>query len=279
MWEKRLIETDRGTFELFEKGEGEPLAVTHHYSAFNERGNTFANPFTKYYKVYLINLKGAGNSSEASDESEYSMDAAVLDLEAIREALSISKWGFAGHSAGGMLALKYAINRPSRLTKIVAGGAAASYKYGQDPDSIYCSKNPNFKRIVEIMDKLNNPNTPLEVRRKLGYEWDLMSFYSEEKMLAAYKKPNSGRTVGPRLDYFRKVEYPTFDIREEIKQIQIPSFIYTGKYDAQCPMKFGIEIAESIVNSSLTIFEESNHNPFSEEEERFDEFVRKTLSS
>jgi proline iminopeptidase len=277
MWEKRFIETDRGIFEYFEKGQGEPLAVTHLYSAYDERGNTFANPFTNYYKVYLINLKGAGNSSPATDESEFSMDAAVLDLEAVREALGNSKWGFAGHSTGGMLALKYAINRPSSLTKIIAGGAAASYEYGQDPDSIYCSKNPNFARIVEIMDQLNNPSTPVEVRKELGYEWSLMSFYSEEKMKEAFTKPNSGKTVGPRLDYFRKVEYSTFDIREELKYINIPSYIYAGKYDSQCPMKFGVEIAELIPNSYLTIFEISNHNPFSEEEERFDEFVRGTL--
>ena len=38
MWEQRFIETNRGTFELFEKGEGEPLAITHFYMAFNEKG-------------------------------------------------------------------------------------------------------------------------------------------------------------------------------------------------------------------------------------------------
>ncbi|WP_026908196.1 alpha/beta fold hydrolase [Paucisalibacillus globulus] len=277
MWKQRLIETNRGIFELFEKGEGEPLAVTHHYSAYNEKGNSFANPFTNHYHVYLINLRGAGNSEQAKNENEYSMDNAVLDMEAIREALGIKKWGFAGHSTGGMLALKYAIIRMESLTKIIAGGAAASFEYGADPDSIYCSKNPNFNRIVEIMNLLEEPTTPIEERRKIGYEWALMSYHSEEKLQESMKKPNSGKTVGPRLDYFRKVEYPTYDIREEIKYISIPSYIYTGKYDSQCPMKFGVEIAELIPSASLTIFEESNHNPFSEQEEKFAEFVLQTL--
>lgn len=277
MWQRRLVETSRGVFEIFENGVGEPLAVTHHYSAYDERGNSFANPFTKHYCVYLINLKGAGNSVQVKDESEYSMDEAVLDMEAIREALGFKKWGFAGHSTGGMLALKYAILCPTSLTKIIAGGAAASYEYGADPDSIYCSKNPKFNRIVEIMDLLENPNTPIETRRKLGYEWALMSYYSEEKLQASLKKPNSGKTVGPRLDYFRKVEYPSYDIREEIKHINIPSYIYVGKFDSQCPMKFGVEIADLIPDASLTIFEESNHNPYSEEEENFAKFVSETL--
>lgn len=278
MWKQRLIETKRGVFELFEKGEGEPLAVTHHYSEYNEKGNSFANPFTAHYHVYLINLRGAGNSAGANDQSEYSMDNTVLDLEAIREALGLETWGFAGHSTGGMLVLKYAIQSPKSLTKIIAGGAAASYEYGADPDSIYCSKNPNFNRIVEIMNLLEDPTTPLEKRREVGYEWALMSYYSEEKLQESMKKPNSGKTVGPRLDYFRKVEYPTYDIREELRRVNVPSYIYTGKYDAQCPMKFGVEIAELIPNASLTIFEESNHHPASEEEEEFLEFVRQTAN-
>ena len=176
-----------------------------------------------------------------------------------------------------MLALKYAINHPSSLTKIIAGGAAASYEYGSDENSIYCSKNPNFNRIVEIMELLNNSETPIEIRQKIGYEWALMSYLSEEKLKEAIKKPNSGKTVGPRLDYFRKIEYPTYDIREQLKGVQIPSFIYSGKFDAQCPLKFGEEIAQLIPTAKLTVFEESNHNPFSEEEDKFNEFIKETI--
>ncbi|PYF07248.1 proline iminopeptidase [Ureibacillus chungkukjangi] len=278
MWTQKIIETKRGSFEYFEKGEGEPLAVTHLYSEYSQLGNTFANPFTKHYKVYLINLRGAGNSAAAASENQFSMGEAVLDLEAIREALNYDEWGFAGHSAGGMLALKYVISFPQALTKIIAGGAAASYEYANDPDSIYCSLNPNFTRILEIMDALNNPNTPIEERRKLGYEWALMSYVSEEKLQESLKVPNSGKTVGPRLDYFRKIEYSNFDVREQLKSVSIPSYIYAGKFDAQCPMKFGEEIASLIPNAHFTLFEESNHSPYSEEEDRFEEFVNSTMT-
>ena len=97
MWKQYLIETSRGNFEYFQKGHGKPLCVTHLYSEFNAKGNTFALPFTEHYSVYLINLKGCGESDEVEYESEYSMSETVKDLEAIREALTIKKWGFAGH--------------------------------------------------------------------------------------------------------------------------------------------------------------------------------------
>lgn len=278
MWKQRMIETERGSFELFEKGEGEPLAVTHLYSEFDERGNSMAAAFTDFYKVYLINLRGAGQSKKAICAEHYSMDNALDDMEALRKALGFEQWAFAGHSTGGMLALKYAINYSSSLTKIIAGGAAASNGYGKDPDSMYCRKNPNYNRIMEIIALLNNPETPLEVRQKVNYEWALMSYHSEEKLKRAMTKPNSGKTVGPRLDYFIKTESPNFDIRKQLKEISIPSFIYAGRFDAQCPAKFSEEIADLIPHAKLTFFEKSNHNPFSEEEDLFSRFVKETTT-
>lgn len=278
MWVQRLIDTARGTFEVFEKGQGEPLAVTHLYSEYDERGNTFANPFTEHYHVYLINLRGAGKSEAAQSEEQYSMKESVLDLEAIREALQLPRWGFAGHSTGGMLALVYAVMREESLTKIIAGGAAASVEYSADPGSMYCRENPNFERIIEIMDRLDTPDVALEERRALGREWNLMSFHSEEKMESAFQKPNSGKTVGDRLTYFRKVDCKTYDVREDLKQINLPAYIYAGIFDAQCPHKFGVEIAECLPNAKFTSFLHSNHYPFFEEEEEFDAFVRSTLN-
>ncbi len=38
-WINHLLSTNRGTFEIFVKGEGEPLCVTHLYSEFNETGD------------------------------------------------------------------------------------------------------------------------------------------------------------------------------------------------------------------------------------------------
>ena len=126
MWERKMIETTRGTFEYFTCGNGEPLAITHFYSAFTEKGNWFANPFTKHYQVFLINVRGAGNSPEIIFDEELKLHNVILDLEAIREALFFEKWTFAGHSTGGMLALQYAVDKQQSLTSIICGCSAAS---------------------------------------------------------------------------------------------------------------------------------------------------------
>lgn len=277
MWKQKIVETKRGAFEIFECGEGEPLAVTHLYSEFDERGNALAHPFTPYYHVFLINVRGAGHSVKAKNPQEYRMEETVADLEAIRESLGFENWAFAGHSTGGMLGLKYAAITPRSLSKLIVGGAAASYEYASHPDCMYHHKNKNYPRIMEIMEALNNPEASEETRKNLNYEWALMSYCSEDKLKDALKKPNSGRTIGERLDFFRKVDYRDFDVREQLKYIDLPSYIYAGRFDAQCPVQFGIEIAELLPQAELTIFEKSNHFPFLEEEEAFKAFVVSTL--
>lgn len=276
MWEQKFIETPRGTFEYFVKGSGQPLAITHFYMAFNEKGNWFANPFTEHYQVYLINVRGAGNSPAIEMDDQMNLQEIILDLEAIREALHIPKWAFAGHSTGGMLALQYAVLKQQSLTKCICGCSAASKAYASHPNSIYCADNKNFNRIIEIMESLNNPDTPQEKRKDLGFEWSMMSFTSEEKLKHALTIPNSGRTVGRALDYFRKVAVKSFDLREELPTVQIDTYVFGGMYDAQCPIEFSIEIADLIPTSELIIFDHSNHNPFVEEEKAFLDFVKES---
>ncbi|KOO51954.1 alpha/beta fold hydrolase [Viridibacillus arvi] len=277
MWEQQLIETSRGTFEVFVKGSGSPICVTHLYSEYNSNGNTFANHFTNNHTVYLVNLRGAGNSVTSITEHDLSMAESVQDLEAIREALQYEKWAFAGHSTGGMLALVYAILAEQSLTKVIAGGAAASSEYMRHKGSIYCKNNENNERIRDIMQQLNDPQKPLEERRKLNREWTEMSIYYKDRYDEYFNRPNSGKVVNPRLNYFSYVELVNYDLRSQLSKVRVPSYIYCGIHDAQCPYYFSEEIAKLIPNAKLFTFEESNHFPFVEEEENFAELVKETL--
>lgn len=277
MWEQRFIETPRGTFEIFQSGKGQPICVTHLYSEYDSRGNIFANLFTDYYTVYLVNLRGCGNSTDDLSTYNYSMKDSVDDLEAIREALGFEKWIFAGHSTGGMLALKYAIHYPTSLEHIIAGGLCASAEYMRHPKSIYCTENPNNQRIKEIIAILRNPNSTIEVRRLGSKEWSLMSLHSEESYEKLISRPNSGKTVSKRLDYFSYEELPSYDLRPQLPKVTLKAYIYGGRHDSQCPYEFAVEAAELMPKAILKTFEYSNHFPFVEEEEDFKKFIRTTI--
>ena len=273
MWEKRLVQTARGMFEVFTKGQGEPVCVTHLYSEFNELGNYFADMLVNDFTVYLINLKEAGNSCRAQADKELSMSETVKDLEAIRVALYYDQWSFAGHSTGGMLGLVYAIMYPQSLTKLLVGGATATHRYMEHEGSMYSRKSPLNKRLKEIFETMESSASTIEERRGASREWTEMSLYHPDRWDDYFSKPSSGKVVQKRLDYYSYKDLPNYDILSELHNVTVPSFIYCGRYDTQCPLVFSEEIHAAIKNSKLSIFEESNHNPFLEEKDLFIEMV------
>lgn len=273
MWTRKMVSTKRGDFEVFVCGEGEPLCVTHLYSEFNERGDYFSDRFVNQFTVYLVNLKETGSSSRVKDDKELSMKETVKDLEVLRKALNVEKWGFAGHSTGGMIGLVYGASYPESLTKLMVGGAAASQEYMEHPGSIYSRQNPLNPRLREIFSILKSKEASKEEKAKAGREWTEMSLHHPEKFDEYFAKPSSGRVVNRRLDYYSFQELPEYDIREDLKNIGVPTIVYCGRHDAQCPLDCSKEIHDLIPASKLYIFEHSNHVPYLEEQELFDRMV------
>lgn len=273
MWTQQFIKTNRGNFEIFVKGKGLPMCITHMYSEYNHLGNQFANLFTEHYKVFLVNLRGAGKSEPVESEEQMGFEEAIKDLEAIRNELNITQWGFAGYSAGGMLGMAYALRYEKSLTKLIVCSSSASYRYVSHPDSIFCKEHPKNPRLMEILSIMNDSKSSMDNRIKANREWSMMSLYRPEKLDEYFSKPSSGSSVPKLLHHFAYKEVSNFDITKALHKIIIPTTVIGGLYDVQCPFEFCEEIAREIPNSKLYTFEESNHAPYVEEEEKFAQVI------
>ncbi|WP_434165063.1 alpha/beta fold hydrolase [Bacillus thuringiensis] len=267
MWTQQIINTKRGTFELFTKGNGEPLCITHHYSQFNESGDYFADVFTSTHRVFLINLRDAGNSVKAKVENELSMIETIHDLEAIKEALQFSTWHFAGHSTGGMLGLLYAITYPKSLQSLVVAGAAAS-NYTETPFCIYHPEHSQFHYMQQLIENLKNPHLTNKERKELSTKRTKLSLYKPENYNSYFCKPIKKIMSVSRMNAFAN-EYLSFNLREHLPSIQTKTLIICGRYDVQCPIQYSLEMHEGICDSTFVTFEESNHYPFLEEATQF----------
>jgi proline iminopeptidase len=275
-WETEFINTARGTFEVFSKGIGKPVCITHHYSEFNNTGDYFANTFTDNYKVHLVNLKEAGNSSKATHPHEISMFDAVYDLEAIREALGYSSWTYAGHSTGGMIGVLYGIHfSPSLKSLIIVGSAARKYA-NSSQECIYHKQHPKFELMQELIERLKNPNLSHSERSEVSKERTKLSLFKPERYDEYFSFNIHKKMSAVRMNFFIREEM-IFDVTRQLSRITAPTLIICGRHDVQCPVSFSMEINELIPRSTLYIFEESNHYPFLEEKRLFinamDEFM------
>lgn len=275
-WKKELIETNRGRFEVFVKGEGEPVCITHHYSEFNESGDYFAETFIENNKVFLVNLKDAGNSDKAGNAHELSMVDAVLDLEEIRKVYGYLSWTFAGHSTGGMIGVLYGIHFSSSLKSLIIVGSSAREYSSTSSRCIYNEGHPKFKRMQELMELLKQQSLTREERNRLSKERTQLSLFEPENFDQYFSKNISKKLSANRLNFFSR-EQLIFDVTRQLSAVRAKTIILCGRHDVQCPVDFSIEMSELIPNASLHIFEQSNHYPFLEEEFEFKEVLKSVI--
>lgn len=278
MWDRVMVETTRGSFEVFTAGEGEPICVTHLYSEFNETGDHFAEKFTHDRQVFLVNLKEAGNSPRVQSDDELSMRTAVEDLDAIRTSLGFTSWDFAGHSTGGMLGLVYAVDNGASLNSLILVGAAASREYNWTKECIYHPEHPQFSRMQELIELLKSPSLSPQERTELTQERTKLSLHNPDRYGEYFSGSTTKKIAAKRLNYFGANDYPEFDLRSQLPLIKVPTLILCGRYDVQCPLWCSVEMHELIEGSKLVIFEHSNHYPFLEEAEAFSKEVHSFLS-
>ena len=277
-WTREMIETSRGNFEVFVKGEGEPICITHHYSEFNETGDYFAETFTDNNKVFLVNLKDAGNSDKGSNAHELSMVDAVLDLEEIRKVKGLSSWTFAGHSTGGMIGVIYGIHFSTSLKSLILVGSSAREYTSSSSKCIYNEGHPKFKRMQELIELLKLPNLTEDERQRLSKERTQLSLFKPENYERYFSKNIVKKMSANRMNFFIR-EQLIFDVTRQLPAVKTKTVILCGRHDVQCPVDFSIEMSELIPDASLHIFEQSNHYPFIEEEFEFKRVINSILSS
>ncbi|WP_461611090.1 alpha/beta fold hydrolase [Cytobacillus kochii] len=276
MWKRKMLQTQRGAFEIFQKGVGKPLCVAHLYAVFNETGDYFAHTFSERFCVTLINLRGVGESEQAHEPYEYSMVDSVLDIEAIRVALGYERWIYAGHSTGGMIGLLYALLHQSSLESLVIVGSAAR-DYAESSTCIYNEKHPKFAEMQQYQFALTQPNITAIDKEQLKKKRIQLSLFEPEKYTQYFTGNICKDMSGARLDFFSR-EAVLFDITRKLKHINIPTSICCGRYDVQCPVEYSKEIHQEIPQSQLFIFEKSNHYPFLEEKDLFQKVIDQALN-
>lgn len=268
IWVKQIISTERGEFEVFTSGDGEPLCVSHLYLEFDENGNIFADRFVKHFTVVLVNLKEAGYSCRADSTDDLTMEASIEDLESIRKTLGYSTWSFAGNEAGGILGLQYAVSHPDSIRSLIVCGATASKDFKTSPNSLYNFDgrygNQMRKILFTFFSAFSTPAKKQSARRR----WVELSLLHPKRYTDYFAVTPPSSVVGKRLRGFLR-DLQSYDVRSSLPSLTMPVLVLCGKHDNRCPAVFSEEIHRLVPGSCLTLFENSKHYPFLEEADTF----------
>lgn len=75
-------------------------------------------------RILVPDLRGHGDATHGADASSFAFPRLVDDLLALLDACAIPRAHLLGHSFGGMVALRFALDRPDRLASLMLASTA-----------------------------------------------------------------------------------------------------------------------------------------------------------
>ncbi len=239
------------------------------------------------YRVVLYDQLGCGNSQQPLNQSLYTVERYVEEVEGVRTGLELSDLHLYGHSWGGFLNVAYAIKYSQNLRSLLVSSGSSSTplcasemwrlrnelpkdlqdiltKYEEDGDYY----NDEYLRAMDRVYKLHlcrlDPWPPvirsLVENKRRG--WPGLVY----KLMWG---PNEFFPVGT-------IRY--WNVTEALHEIGVPTLVTCGRYDEVTPKNLEV-LQQGIKGSKARIFEKSSHTPQLEEPEIYINTYRDFLKS
>ena len=265
----QLVEIEDATLEVWEAGEGPVTFVASHpyrdASGEHPAGH-LTDALASIGRTFWICGRDVGGSSPEPDDDKLTMHRLADDTEQVRQALGIDRWIPAGTSTGGVTALFVGLNHPEAVQALVLIGCGPSWRFSQEPYSIYNPKNPVFMRLARLQEEDNGG----DVWRRAMLEASVHNQAAVDTLMqdvAIHRR---------RLDAIgREIIDAQWDDTRRLGEIKVPTLVVNGRYDWQSgSLHPAFELVEGIPTSQLALLNHSGHMPYTEEPEEFEYAIR-----
>jgi pimeloyl-ACP methyl ester carboxylesterase len=211
-------------------------------------------------KVYVPDFPGFGVTPDPP--KPWSVDNYTEWVRNYSEKEGLSQFFLLGHSFGGRVAVKFAVDFPEKISKLIlvdSAGFGRKQSWGwRQRITIKLRKLGYFLTTLPIL-KIFYP-----IFRKIAY------ILAGTKDYYLIKSPVMKET-------FKKIIAE--DLTRYLSEIKIPTLIIWGKKDKMVPIKIAYSLKEKISNSQLEILPDIGHNPHLETPEKLAEIIIQFIKS
>lgn len=221
--------------------------------------------------IYVEPIGTGGSGRLADHPNGYSIDRYSHAVSGLIEHLGVPRVHFLGHSHGGFVAQRYALEHPERLASIILYDSAptagaelfAEATRNIEAFAVRNSHRPGAQSALEAWSKLgsvsNDEATTATLRQLLpaffadywGREQELERWCAAVR--CAYVSSGSSH----------------FDNSNGLSSIKIPTLVIVGRHDFICGPRWAKVLHEGIAGSVLVILENSGHLGHLEEPDTF----------
>ena len=255
-----------------EFGSGHPFLVMHGGLGIDHTYlHPTLDPLGDIFKLIFYDHRGHGHSGRPPINT-ITYEQLADDANALRKRLGYEKIGVIGNSAGGYVALNYAIHYPKNISYLILLDTAPAFDYMEEMMVNIQRKNPT----QEIIETLNAPIDPtIEGFRNQFKIIQPLYFYeytSETEEMS--NRLIDKMIINPEVAALTEILMRKYNVSSELTKIEVPTLILVGKDDFVCPPSQAQRMHDSIPNSELHIFEKCGHYPYFETPGEFFRVVR-----
>jgi len=214
-------------------------------------------------QVIYLDLPGSGRTG--GDASEITFESLADDICEFMNVLGLNKVYLLGHCAGGFVSQIFALRYPEKLKGLILVNTAPSFEKIIEegkPNPTLAERAPEdvVQACIKVYGQgIITPETVDECFHKVG-PYFLSTFQMDNfKRVFSY----TGLAL-PMLDRFVNHIYKTYDVREQLKIIELNTLVIAGKHDWLTPPSGARFIASQIKNSMYVEFDNSCHVSFEE---------------
>ncbi|GAA4378205.1 alpha/beta fold hydrolase [Hymenobacter koreensis] len=122
-----------------ELGQGRPLVILHGLFGTLDNWQTLARRWSEHFRVIVVDLRNHGRSPHANEHTYELMSADVLGLfDQLQLGNDVT---LLGHSMGGKVAMRFALDYPERLARLVVLDIAPRFSDMAHQDEILAGLN------------------------------------------------------------------------------------------------------------------------------------------
>lgn len=237
------------------------------------------DPVSEVAQLVYIDERGCGRSQRHTHEY-YQLGIMADDVVLLCQALNIEHPIILGQSFGGFVALSIAHRHPTVAVGLILFDTSPAWTGGYDLEALeqlVGGERGTELRIIAYRESTGQASEA-ELKR---FEQEIMPLYwhqgfKQEYIGDLFNNPLVNMDIATYMMGTLSREY---DLRPHLAEITVPALILQGRYDWVTPMAGALEMAKSIPNAQLHVFEHSGHMVFMEEPEELVTAIKEWISA
>lgn len=265
-----------------QENTGTPLFVLHGGPGFpHNYQNNLSTLADNGYPVILYDQVGCGLSDRPEDNSLWTVELYVEELEALRKYLGYKIINIIGQSWGGSLAIEYSLKYQSHVKNLILHSPLIDTKLWVEEADKLKDQLPNNlgQRMRELEQNGDTDNEEYETLSRLFNDTFVLRINPKPQdatdgdnmaSMAVYNTmwgPSEALATGNLKDW---------SVIEHLPKIRLKTLLISGKYDEATPKQMQI-IVDNIADIKWELFENSSHCANLEEPEKFMKTVTEFL--